>query len=170
MDINKREWAGDMLRELDLDRERMPRLLASHNVQGRISRTTYRQTGLIAGTPVAIGGGDGACTGRGAGVNEPGSGYCYIGSSAWVAQLLDHPLLDSKARIFNWLDMDGEDYAATDFSGGVALVIGAEGERVSRRILDVCDKTVSLPIKGKLDSLNASVAAGILMYAVMRTR
>ena len=67
-------------------------------------------------------------------------------------------------------DMDGEDYSKTDFSGGVALVIGAEGEGVGRRVLDVCDKTVSLPIKGKLDSLNASVAAGVLMYAVMRSR
>ncbi len=67
-------------------------------------------------------------------------------------------------------DMDGEDYAQTDFSGGVALVIGAEGEGVSRRVLDICDKTVSLPIRGKLDSLNASVAAGILMYAVLRSR
>ncbi len=67
-------------------------------------------------------------------------------------------------------DMDGEDYAKTDFSGGVALVIGAEGEGVGRRVLDVCDKTVSLPIKGRLDSLNASVAAGVLMYAVMRQR
>ena len=67
-------------------------------------------------------------------------------------------------------DMDGDDYATTDFSGGVALVIGAEGEGVSRRVLDICDKTVSLPIRGKLDSLNASVAAGVLMYAVMRSR
>ena len=67
-------------------------------------------------------------------------------------------------------DMDGEDYAKTDFSGGVALVIGAEGEGVGRRVLEACDKVVSLPIKGKLDSLNASVAAGVLMYAVMRHR
>ena len=67
-------------------------------------------------------------------------------------------------------DMSGEDYTRTDFSGGVALVIGAEGEGVGRRVLEVCDKTVSLPIRGKLDSLNASVAAGILMYAVMRQR
>ena len=66
--------------------------------------------------------------------------------------------------------MDGEDYAKTDFSGGVALVIGAEGEGVGRRVLEACDKIVSLPIKGKLDSLNASVAAGVLMYAVMRQR
>ena len=57
-----------------------------------------------------------------------------------------------------------------NFKGGVALVIGAEGEGVGRRVLEACDKTVSLPIRGHVDSLNASVAAGILMYAVMRSR
>ena len=67
-------------------------------------------------------------------------------------------------------DMGGEDYAAVDMSGALALVIGAEGEGVSRRVLDCCDRTVSLPIRGKLDSLNASVAAGVLLYAAMRAR
>jgi len=67
-------------------------------------------------------------------------------------------------------DMEGEDYTSVDFKGGVALVIGAEGEGVSRLVLEKSDKRVSLPIRGKLDSLNASVAAGILLYAVLRTR
>ncbi|HNX61630.1 MAG TPA: 23S rRNA (guanosine(2251)-2'-O)-methyltransferase RlmB, partial [Candidatus Limiplasma sp.] len=67
-------------------------------------------------------------------------------------------------------DMQGEDYASIDFKGGVALVIGSEGEGVSRLVLEKSDKRVSLPIRGKLDSLNASVAAGILLYAVLRTR
>ncbi|MDD3334909.1 MAG: 23S rRNA (guanosine(2251)-2'-O)-methyltransferase RlmB [Eubacteriales bacterium] len=67
-------------------------------------------------------------------------------------------------------DMEGEDYGTVNFDGAVALVIGAEGEGVGRRVLDTCDKAVSIPLKGKLDSLNASVAAGILMYAVARTR
>ena len=67
-------------------------------------------------------------------------------------------------------DMKGDDYAKADFSGPVALVIGAEGEGVGRRVLECCDHTVSIPLKGKLDSLNASVAAGVLMYAVMRAR
>lgn len=62
-------------------------------------------------------------------------------------------------------DMDGEDYADLDLSGPIALVIGAEGEGVSRRVLESCDRTISVPIRGKLDSLNASVAAGVLMYA-----
>ena len=67
-------------------------------------------------------------------------------------------------------DMGGEDYREVDFKGGVALVIGAEGEGVSRLVLDACDKRVSLPIRGKLDSLNASVAAGVLLYEVLRAR
>jgi len=67
-------------------------------------------------------------------------------------------------------DMDGEDYGTADLSGALALVIGAEGEGVGRRVLSLCDKTLSLPMRGKLDSLNASVAAGILLYAAMRAR
>ncbi|MBE5814844.1 MAG: 23S rRNA (guanosine(2251)-2'-O)-methyltransferase RlmB [Clostridiales bacterium] len=67
-------------------------------------------------------------------------------------------------------DMEGENYAEADLTGALALVIGAEGEGVSRRVLSLCDKTLSLPMRGKLDSLNASVAAGILLYAAMRAR
>ena len=109
-DINRRAWAVELLKELKLDPDTMPNLLKGHDVKGRITRDVYRQTGLITGTPVAIGGGDGACATRGAGVSEPGSAYCYIGSSAWVAQLNDRPILDPKARIFNWVDMNGVDY------------------------------------------------------------
>lgn len=66
--------------------------------------------------------------------------------------------------------MNGEDYLATDFRGGVALVIGAEGEGISRLTEEKCDRAVSLPMKGHIDSLNASVAAGIMMYRVMSAR
>ena len=110
LDINRRAWATELLTELKLDPNTMPNLLKGHDVRGKITRDVYRQTGLITGTPVAIGGGDGACATRGAGVSEPGSAYCYIGSSAWVAQLNDRPILDPKARIFNWVDMNGVDY------------------------------------------------------------
>ncbi len=67
-------------------------------------------------------------------------------------------------------DMEGEDYTTVDFKGGVAIVIGAEGEGVSRLVLENADKRVALPIHGKLESLNASVAAGVLLYAVLRNR
>ena len=58
----------------------------------------------------------------------------------------------------------------TDFSGAVALVIGSEGEGMGRLVRENCDVIVSLPMKGRLNSLNASVAAGIVMYEVMRQR
>ena len=107
LDINNKRWASDLLKELHIDAERMPRILAGHDVRGRTTRSVYYRTGLITGTPVAIGGGDGCCTARGAGLADPGSAYTYIGSSAWVSQIQDHPVLDPKARIFNYLDADG---------------------------------------------------------------
>ncbi len=67
-------------------------------------------------------------------------------------------------------DMQGEPYDKADFSGPVALVIGAEGEGISNLVLKNCDRTVSLPVLGEISSLNASVAAGVLMYAVVRAR
>ena len=66
--------------------------------------------------------------------------------------------------------MDGEDALKADLSGPVALVIGSEGEGVARLTLEKCDRTVSLPMMGSIESLNASVAAGILMYQVVRAR
>lgn len=60
--------------------------------------------------------------------------------------------------------MDGSDYRSVDYSGGVALVIGSEGRGMSRLVREKCDFIVSLPMRGKINSLNASVAAGILMY------
>lgn len=66
---------------------------------------------------------------------------------------------------------DGQsDLWHTDFSGAVALVIGSEGDGMGRLVRESCDFIVSLPMKGRVSSLNASVAAGIVMYEVMRQR
>lgn len=67
-------------------------------------------------------------------------------------------------------DMDGSPWCQTDFSGPVALVIGSEGKGVGRLIKEKADFIVSLPLKGHINSLNASVAAGILCYEVARQR
>ena len=72
-----------------------------------------------------------------------------------------------------WLyaaDMAGQDYRKVNFSGPMALIIGAEGEGISRLVLDACDFKVSLPMRGGVGSLNASVAAGVLMYAALNGR
>lgn len=67
-------------------------------------------------------------------------------------------------------DMDGQSWCETDFSGGVALVVGSEGHGVGHLVKEKCDVTVSLPMRGEVNSLNASVAAGILMYEIVRQR
>ena len=68
------------------------------------------------------------------------------------------------------LDMDGTSWDKTDLSGAVALVIGSEGHGISRLVRERCDGIVSLPMVGHINSLNASVAGGILMYEVLRRR
>ena len=66
--------------------------------------------------------------------------------------------------------MHGENALTADLTGSLALVIGSEGEGISRLTLEKCDRTLTLPMKGSIESLNASVAAGILMYEVVRAR
>ena len=71
---------------------------------------------------------------------------------------------------FYAVTMNGTDYRNVAFEGGVALVIGAEEDGISRLVLEKCDQAVSLPMTGKIESLNASVAAGIMMYRVFDSR
>ena len=59
---------------------------------------------------------------------------------------------------------------STDFTGAAALVIGSEGDGMGRLVRESCDFTVSLPMKGQIGSLNASAAASIVMYEVLRQR
>ena len=67
-------------------------------------------------------------------------------------------------------DMDGSNWTQENLTGAVALVIGSEGFGISKLVKEKCDFILSLPMKGKINSLNASVAAGVLMYEVRRQR
>ena len=67
-------------------------------------------------------------------------------------------------------DMEGQNWCQTDFSGGVALIVGSEGRGMNRLLKDKCDVMVTLPMCGEITSLNASVAGGIIMYEVARQR
>mgnify|MGYP000930060799 CR=1 FL=1 len=67
-------------------------------------------------------------------------------------------------------DMDGILYTKQDLNGPIGIVIGSEGQGIRRLVRDKCDFLISIPMKGKIQSLNASVAAGILMYEVVRQR
>lgn len=67
-------------------------------------------------------------------------------------------------------DMGGQEYYRADLRGKLAVVIGSEGFGVSRLVREACDFTVSMPMKGKITSLNASNAAAVIMYEVRRQR
>ena len=72
-----------------------------------------------------------------------------------------------------WLyaaDMDGQSWCSVDYSGACAFIIGSEGRGVSALVKKSCDVIVSLPMAGKINSLNASVAAGVLMYEAARQK
>ena len=67
-------------------------------------------------------------------------------------------------------DMDGQEMYDIDLKGSLGLVIGSEGEGISRLVREKCDFIASIPMAGEINSLNASVAAGVLMYEALRQR
>lgn len=78
--------------------------------------------------------------------------------------------LKKKGMWFVCADMDGEVMYRQNLTGSIGLVIGNEGEGVSRLVKEHCDYVTSIPMKGDIDSLNASVAAGILAFEIVRQR
>ena len=67
-------------------------------------------------------------------------------------------------------DMAGNSMYEADMKGGFALVIGSEGSGLSKLVKEKCDFTTAIPMKGDIDSLNASVAAGVLAFEIVRQR
>lgn len=99
-----------------------------------------------------------------------------VGAHAWVPTLQVTNIgraMEELQKAGFWIygaDMGGEAAAATDLKGRTALVLGSEGSGLSRLVRDKCDGRVSIPTRGHVDSLNVSVAAGILLYEVSRQR
>lgn len=78
--------------------------------------------------------------------------------------------LKEKGLWFVCADMEGETMYRLNLTGPIGLVIGNEGEGVGRLVKENCDFTAAIPMKGEIDSLNASVAAGVLAYEIVRQR
>jgi 23S rRNA (guanosine2251-2'-O)-methyltransferase len=98
------------------------------------------------------------------------------GAAAWVqaAETANLPraaelLKDSGFWIYG-ADMEGEPIYERDLSGRVAVILGGEGTGISRLLRESCDAMIAVPSLGRIDSLNVSVAAGVIMYEILRQR
>lgn len=94
--------------------------------------------------------------------------YTPVAKVTNLARTIDD--LKKEGIWFVCADMDGETMYRLNLTGPIGLVVGNEGEGVSRLIREKCDFTASIPMKGDIDSLNASVAAGVLAYEIVRQR
>ncbi len=94
--------------------------------------------------------------------------FMHVARVTNIPQTLDE--LKEKGLWVYCADMDGEAFYNANLKGAVALVIGSEGKGVGRLVKEKCDVILSMPMKGKINSLNASVAAGILMYEISKQR
>ncbi len=106
MNIHKRAWDDDIVKCLELDKEKLPHLFPSTDVSGVLSREAAEALGLTAGIPVSIGGGDGPCSTHGSGVYSENGAYITVGSSAWACGLSKAPVIDPGMRAFNYTDID----------------------------------------------------------------
>ena len=94
--------------------------------------------------------------------------YTPVAKVTNLAKTIDE--LKEKGMWFVCADMDGEMMYDLNLTGPVGLVIGSEGEGVSRLVREKCDFIAGIPMKGEITSLNASVAGGILAYEIVRQR
>jgi xylulokinase len=101
-DLNHFCWSDEILHLADLDASLFPAARPSTDILGQVTAEAAAATGLRAGTPVAVGGGDGSCAGVGVGCVKPGSTYNYLGSSSWIALTVERPIVDLQMRTMNW--------------------------------------------------------------------
>ena len=101
-DLRRGEWSGQILDAVELDAEKLPQIRDSIEVVGAVRAEVADEVGVAAGTPVVIGGGDGACAAAGAGVVNEGSAYNYVGSSSWIAISTPAPIYDPDHRTFTF--------------------------------------------------------------------
>lgn len=101
-DLNTMSWSDEILNVAEIDKDKLPIVLPSTHILGGVTHQAAAETGLLAGTPVVVGGGDGACATVGAGCIDEGDAYSCIGSSAWIALTSQKPIYDEEMRTFNF--------------------------------------------------------------------
>lgn len=120
--LKKRNWSRTILSILDLKKDILPDVVSSTEIAGKITFEAAEKTGLLPGTPVVIGAGDGVCAtvSAGCGFEEP---YLYYGSSAWIGYSSKEPIYDKAMSVFNWANSDDKSFVpcGTMQSAGISL-------------------------------------------------
>lgn len=112
-DLKRLCWSQEILDAAEISPALMPQAMPSTHVAGGILPDAAAQCGLIAGTRVVLGGGDGVCASVGAGSVADDAAYNYLGSSSWISYTADEPLMDEQMRTFNWAHIVPGKYAPT---------------------------------------------------------
>ncbi len=152
-DLEKRAWSLDLMRAFNIRAGIFPTAYPSTQIVGRVTPHAARLTGLLAGTPVVIGGGDGACATVGSGVIRAGDAYTYVGSSSWMALSTRAPMFDPEQRIVNFAALDPELY----FSLGNMQAAGGAFDWIERLLRDA---GVNAGQHAELDALAAGAPPG----------
>ncbi len=150
-DIQKKVWSRDIISQIKIDADKLPELIPSIQIAGKLQKSAADELGLREGVPVVIGGGDGPCATVGAGASKPGDCYNIYGTSSWTSVTTDKPLYDRSQRTFiiNHLDENlymgvgtmqsagGSFEWLNGWIGGVENLLGKQVDLSSYKILSL---------------------------------
>jgi len=153
-DLNHFCWSDEILELAGMERSLFPEAMESSAILGAIDARAARETGLLEGTPVAVGGGDGSCAGVGVGCVRPGMAYNCLGSSSWIALTVREPIIDPEMRTMNWahcvpgyLHPSGTMQTAGTTQKWLMETLCApeqrEAERTGRSVYELMDEAIS---------------------------
>ena len=101
-DLNTFQWSEKILKYADIDPDKLPEIKPSTFIAGGVTARAAGETGLMEGTPVVMGGGDGVVANIGCGSIAPGKTYCCMGTSAWITTTAEKPIFDEQMRTVTW--------------------------------------------------------------------
>ncbi|MBE6631378.1 MAG: xylulokinase [Ruminococcaceae bacterium] len=102
MDLNTLKWSDTILDIAGIDKAKMPEIVPSISVAGKVTKEASALTGLLEGTPVVCGGGDGCCAAVGTGIVKEGVANCCLGTSSWISLASKKPIYDENMVTFNF--------------------------------------------------------------------
>lgn len=101
-DLNTFQWSEKILKYADINPDKLPEIKPSTFIAGGVTARAAAETGLMEGTPVVMGGGDGVVANIGCGSIAPGKTYCCMGTSAWITTTAEKPIFDEQMRTVTW--------------------------------------------------------------------